>query len=168
MMSDASPDLLSGHPPDRILIDTGVLRDLVLSRVFPHESRQLLPDAADIEVMFNYLQTCSRRATTAQVAVELNGQLMRLARSEKLQEARRCCFGEIWSALQELPTRPLTELDLEVIAAVGPTDVVLMDVAHRESLCLLTGDTELFGRARKAGLSAATVWQITHHPLLRR
>jgi len=157
---------LLGALPDRVLIDTGVLRDLVWHSVFPGERRELLREPSEVQVMLSFLQGCSRRATTSHVAVELSRALLSLARREQLARARRHLFGPFWSAFEELAGCPVAALDLEVIAAVGLADAALLEVARAEELCLLTGDTELFGRARRAGLPALSVWEITCHPLL--
>jgi hypothetical protein len=160
--------MIAEELPLRVLVDSGVLRDLVFAEVLPQVRRNVLVRDDDVAVVGTYLQACRCRATTSQVAAELDRHLMKVCRRERLEMGRRLVFGMVRDAFAEAAPRWLDELDLDLVAAAGPVDAGLLDAARLQDLALLTADEPLRGRARHAGVRTVSVWEVTCHPAFRR
>jgi hypothetical protein len=153
--------------PDRVLVDTTVLRDLAFAEVLPECQRDCLRTEHDLAAMLAFLRACARRATIPQVFTELNRHLMRELRAPKLLTARAQWFGSWLPFFSEAQTPPLAKVGLELVAAVGPTDACLFDVARCDNLSLLTADTELYGRAKKLKVPTLSAWAVTTNRAFR-
>lgn len=154
--------------PIDVLIDTGVLLDLVLADVAPGVARAVLRTEEQVTRVREYLAPCRRRATTAHVLKELDAHLMREWKNDHLRTARRDGFSALALYLSEARGAWLDAMDLEKVAAFGVADAGLLEVAAREKLTLLTADSTLYEFARRSGIDALSIWEVTAHPLYGR
>jgi len=150
--------------PRKVLVDTTILLDIVFEDVLPSIQRHCLTEEKEVLIVKTYLQSCDRRVTTAQVLTEIDRHLKEQAKGKSLADLRRKTFGITCNAFLEANIQPISNLDLDIVATFGPTDTALLDIAHRESLCLITDDYPLAGKARKQKLDVLNSWQIICHP----
>src|SRR5688500_11406791 len=138
--------------PRRLLVDTGILLDVVLAQALPSEKRAILASERDVAIVVEYLQAV-KPATTPQVIAEVDGHLRSRRKREQLSHARRASFQLLTAAVDEVPLLRLRDMDIEVVAAFGPTDAGLIGAASEHARVLFTSDGALDSFARSRGVS---------------
>ncbi|MGH9434153.1 MAG: hypothetical protein ACRD3T_21705 [Terriglobia bacterium] len=166
-----SPSSEFGHRDRLLILDTGVIREIVTFRAVDefHFERmrtdlKFIKDQRGYEACTLFFGQFRRKTTTASMVAELHYWL-RATDQNGLLHLWDIVYSEFQRLTMDEEVIKLLNMNLNLVArsSLGPVDVSLIEIARRhsaEGALILTVDSELYEECRRAALSAKHLSEI--------
>lgn len=155
--------------PGILIMDTGPIWELILYRAvkelgFAGLKRNLtyFVDSEAYETCGNFLSSFRKKTTSASVVAQLHTFIRGTDR-----QGRRQLWAQVYDEFEKMGMDEdvvrLLDMDPDLIAKYGPTDVSLLEIARRnlkQRPVILTLDSPLHSECRKAGIQSELLIEV--------